>query len=61
MACAKLWDLDLNRLTPSEDYTLNVQGGKQAYWNGESADDPLFSFVNDEVFKRPTFRCEAGK
>eukprot|EP00238_Polyblepharides_amylifera_P012761 CAMPEP_0196591590 /NCGR_PEP_ID=MMETSP1081-20130531/70203_1 /TAXON_ID=36882 /ORGANISM="Pyramimonas amylifera, Strain CCMP720" /LENGTH=331 /DNA_ID=CAMNT_0041914995 /DNA_START=205 /DNA_END=1200 /DNA_ORIENTATION=+ len=57
MACARLWDLDVNRLTPGEDYTLNVQAGKKSYWNDDKADDPLFQSVNTDVFRRPTFRA----
>lgn len=29
LACAKLWQLDHNRLQAGKDYTLNLQGGKR--------------------------------
>ena len=57
LACARLWELDENRLTPGEDYALNVQSGKKAYWREDKAEDPLFVFVKDDVFRRPTFKC----
>ena len=56
LACTRLWELDENRLTPGEDYGLNVQGGKKSYWRDDNARDPLFVFVKDEVFLKPTFR-----
>ena len=28
LACAKLWDLDRNRLTPGEDFQLNIGHGQ---------------------------------
>jgi len=30
-AAQYLWDLDVNRLTPNEDYNINVQSVKKAY------------------------------
>jgi len=56
-ACARLWELDEGRLVPGEHYTLNVQGGKKTYWSDDKAEEPLFSFVSPEVFRRPSFRA----
>ena len=53
-ALQTLWDLDLNRLTPGEDYQINVQEGKKAYWKEDKAEDPLFTFVDNSAFRRPT-------
>ena len=56
LACEKLWELDANRLVPEKDYAINLQGGKKAYAEGDIASEPLFSFVREETFKRPTFK-----
>jgi poly(U)-specific endoribonuclease len=52
-----LWDLDANRLTPNQDYKVNVQGGKKPYWKEDGADDPLFTFVDRSAFRRPTYKA----
>lgn len=55
-AIQQMWDLDLNRLRPGTDYVLNVQEGKKPFWNEDKADDPLFTSVNSEALKRPTYK-----
>jgi poly(U)-specific endoribonuclease len=67
LACSKLWDLDVHRLFPSRvvpgsngserDYVLNVQNGKYVYDRGDAASERLFTFVNERVFERPTFKA----
>ena len=56
-AAQYLWDLDINRLSPGKDYVVNVQRGKKSYQKYDTAPDPLFSRVDKEVFKRPTYRA----
>jgi len=55
-AVQELWNLDVNRLTPNVDYKISVQGGKKPYWKEDKADDPLFSYVDREALRRPTYR-----
>jgi poly(U)-specific endoribonuclease len=47
--------LDVNRLTPGDDYVVNVQSGKKPYQTEDLADDPLFTEVKERVFRRPTY------
>jgi len=54
-AVQHLWNLDANRLTPNDDYVLNVQKGKKPFWKEDSAQDPLFTSVDSQVWKRPTY------
>ena len=54
-AVQHLWELDVNRLDPEEDYTINVGKGKKPFWKEDKADDPLFSYVDPKCFKRPTY------
>lgn len=54
--CARLWAADVNRLEPGKDYSINLQGGLKSYWREDKAKEPLFSWVRDEVLRRPTFR-----
>ena len=56
-AVQHLWNLDANRLTPNEDYAIDVQSGKKPYWKEDSAPDPLFQRVDGSVFKRPTYKA----
>lgn len=56
-AAQYLWDLDYNRLTPGEDYTINVQQGKKPYWKEDKADDPLFTHVDHSALSRPTYKA----
>lgn len=54
-AMYKLWTLDTNRLTPGEDYLLDVQG--YTHYNGTKdwARRPLFKFVNHDALRRKTY------
>ncbi|KAK7251831.1 hypothetical protein RIF29_35385 [Crotalaria pallida] len=54
-ACEKLWDLDLNRLVPGKDYEIDCGEGKKAYQKDDMAQGSLFTWVNDDVFRKPTF------
>lgn len=56
-AVTQMWKLDVNRLTPNVDYKMNVQGGKKPYWKEDAADDPLFTYVDRNALKRPTYRA----
>mmetsp|Transcript_10457 Transcript_10457/g.14644 ORF Transcript_10457/g.14644 Transcript_10457/m.14644 type:complete len:480 (-) Transcript_10457:379-1818(-) len=55
-AIQHIWDLDVNRLTPGQDYVIDVQQGKKPYWKEDKAADPLFTRVDERVFRRPTYR-----
>jgi len=55
-AVQHLWDLDANRLSPNDDYVLNVQSGKKPYQKHDGANDPLFTSVDSSVFRRPTYK-----
>lgn len=57
VATTRLWELDVNRLVPGQDYIINVQGGKKIYNEGDAASEPFFSFVDAGVFERPTYRA----
>ncbi|XP_020231251.1 poly(U)-specific endoribonuclease-B [Cajanus cajan] len=54
-ACEKLWHLDSNRLTPNKDYEIDCGEGKKAYQKEDMAQGSLFTWVNDDVFRKPTF------
>jgi poly(U)-specific endoribonuclease len=54
-AAQHLWNNDVNRLTPGDDYVLNVQTGKKPFWKEDTARDPLFTSVDKAVWKRPTY------
>lgn len=56
-ACDRLWNLDTNRLQPTHDYEINIQDGKAVYDQSDRASQPLFSYVDEAVFERPTFRA----
>ncbi|KAL7563182.1 hypothetical protein ACA910_014458 [Epithemia clementina (nom. ined.)] len=57
-AVQHLWTLDDNRLDPSRDYTMHVQGGKKPFWKEDKAEDPLFSYVNPQILQqRPTYKA----
>lgn len=56
-AANRLWDLDMNRLVPQQDYVINVQQGKKIYNEGDVASEPFFTFVDAKVFERPTYRA----
>eukprot|EP00891_Asterochloris_glomerata_P001007 jgi/Astpho2/1007/e_gw1.00016.204.1_t len=52
LACSRLWQLDINRAQPGQDYELNVQRGKKSYQDQDVAGDPLFSCVNPALFQQ---------
>ncbi|GLJ11612.1 hypothetical protein SUGI_0172760 [Cryptomeria japonica] len=54
-ACNRLWELDLNRLVPGQDYEIDCGKGKKPYNEGDDAPNVLFSWVNKHVFRRPTY------
>lgn len=56
-AAQHLWDLDANRLRAGEDYEINVQKGKKPYQKEDDAPDPLFTRVDGNVWKRPTYKA----
>lgn len=37
------------------EYSLSLQSGKKPYEDGDRASDPLFNYVKEDVFNRPTF------
>lgn len=55
LACNKLWELDLNRLVPGKDYEIDIGEGKKVYQKGDAAQGSLLSWVEEDVFNRPTF------
>lgn len=54
-ACDKLWRLDLNRLISGKDYRIDCGEGKKVYQKEDMASESLFSWLNEDVFRRPTF------
>ncbi|CAL9080054.1 unnamed protein product [Musa textilis] len=54
-ACSKLWELDLNRLVPGKDYEIDCGGGKKVYQKGDMASECLFSWLSDDILRRPTY------
>lgn len=54
-ACARLWDLDENRLTPREDYEITLGAAKSFHDRSDAASDTLFERVDDSIFRRPTY------
>ncbi|VAI47574.1 unnamed protein product [Triticum turgidum subsp. durum] len=54
-ACCPLWELDLNRLLPGNDYTIECGQGKKVYQKGDMASENLFSWLKDDVLRRPTY------
>lgn len=55
-AIQELWKLDVNRLNPNADYTINVQEGKKPYCK-ENAEEQLFTSVAKEALQRPTYKA----
>lgn len=51
----QLWEADGGNRVPHSHLKIAVQGGKKSYDTGDAAKEPLFSFVSDEVWKRPTY------
>jgi len=56
-AVQTLWNLDSNRLTPHKDYKMDVQSSKHPCNKDDAADDHLFTYVNQQIFQRPTFHA----
>lgn len=56
-AVQHLWKVDVNRLNFGEDLVLNVQDGKKPYIKDDFATDPLFTSVDQLVWKRPTYKA----
>lgn len=54
-ACSRLWELDLNRLVPGKDYEIDCGGGKKVYQKGDMASECLFSWLSDDILRRPTY------
>lgn len=54
-ACSRLWELDLNRLVPGKDYRIECGEGKEVYQKGDMASENLFSWLEDDVLRRPTY------
>lgn len=54
-ACNKLWELDLNRLVPGKDYEIDCGEGKKPWQEGDMAQNSLFCWVSEDVFRRPTY------
>lgn len=54
-AVERLWQLDVNRLTPGVDYEIDLQGRSRGYEH-DAAPGPLFSSVADRVWSIPTFK-----
>lgn len=54
-AVQHVWNCDANRLTPGDDFVLNVQTGKKPYMKQDTAHDPLFTSIDKAVWKRPTY------
>ncbi|KAK1286592.1 hypothetical protein QJS10_CPB20g01336 [Acorus calamus] len=54
-ACNRLWELDQNRLVPEKDYQIDCGEGKKVYQKEDMASGSLFSWLNDDVFRRPTY------
>ncbi len=56
-ACRRLWDLDLNRWTPGQDYELDCGEEQKVYYYREdmSGGSSLLRFLHQEVFKLPTY------
>ncbi|CAI8609482.1 unnamed protein product [Vicia faba] len=54
-ACEKLWELDLNRLVPGKDYEIDCGEGKKVYQKDDMAQGSLFTWVSDDVFRKPTY------
>ncbi|KAK0152936.1 Poly(U)-specific endoribonuclease-B [Merluccius polli] len=53
-----LWDNDVNRLQPGKDYRISLQGkaGEMAMNDdNDGAGFPLFTFVDENIFKKETF------
>ncbi|KAL6651135.1 hypothetical protein ACP70R_010060 [Stipagrostis hirtigluma subsp. patula] len=54
-ACSRLWELDMNRLIPGKDYRIDCGDGKKVYQKGDMASESLFSWLGDDVLRKPTY------
>ncbi|KAL8547165.1 hypothetical protein ACS0TY_006763 [Phlomoides rotata] len=54
-AINKLWELDLNRLVPGKDYEIDCGEGKKVYQKDDMAEGSLFSWLSEEIFRKPTY------
>ncbi|KAM5573218.1 hypothetical protein ABKV19_012983 [Rosa sericea] len=54
-ACNRFWELDSNRLVPGKDYEIDCGEGKKVYHKGDLAEGNLFTWLSEDVFRRPTF------
>ncbi|KAG5526182.1 hypothetical protein RHGRI_032457 [Rhododendron griersonianum] len=54
-ACNKLWELDVNRLIPGKDYQIDCGEGKKVYQKEDMAQGSLFSWLSEDIFRKPTF------
>ncbi|XP_043690873.1 poly(U)-specific endoribonuclease-B-like [Telopea speciosissima] len=54
-ACNKLWELDSNCLVPGKDYQIDCGEGKKVYQKEDMAQGSLFTWVNEEIFRKPTY------
>lgn len=50
-----MWDLDSNRLVPGKDYQIDCGEGKKVYQKEDMAQGSLFSGLNEDIFRRPTY------
>lgn len=54
-ACSRLWELDMNRIVPGKDYIIDCGKGKKVYQKGDMASESLFSWLGDDVLRKPTY------
>lgn len=57
LACRRLWELDINRVLPGQDYELDIQAGKSAFDGEDRASRSFFAFVDEKIFERPTYKA----
>ncbi|KAL2610691.1 hypothetical protein R1flu_029264 [Riccia fluitans] len=54
-ACGRLWNLDINRLTPGRDYEIDCGEGKKMYQKEDMIENALFRHLDPSVLHRPTY------
>ncbi|KAK9927787.1 hypothetical protein M0R45_024953 [Rubus argutus] len=54
-ACNRFWELDSNRLVPGKDYEIDCGEGKKVFHKGDLAEGSLFTWLSEDVLRRPTF------
>ena len=57
LAAARLWELDGNRLERGIDYELNIQCEKNPNNHADVAAENLFSYIDQDVLERPTYKA----